>query len=223
MALQSGAREPEPDFPGSARSIRSRNVTSHHILSPADYHRMPWKNGGGHTMEIAAHPVGSGLASFMWRVSVADVERDGPFSAFGGVDRSLVLLSGAGMRLTGAGEPIELRAPYEPIHFSGDRTMECQLIDGPVRDFNLMVRRGSARGDVVVRREGGEALAPADTYLCYAAAGPSECLVAGHPPIALAEAHSLLLTTEGGATPHALSVNPLAVGSVALVASIRYT
>jgi len=198
-------------------------MTTHCVLSPTDYRRMPWKNGGGHTTEIAAHPTGSGFASFAWRVSVADVVQDGPFSPFAGIDRTLVLLAGAGMRLTGDGEPLELRTPFEPVSFSGESTLHCSLMAGPVRDFNLMVRRGAARGDVVVRREGGEPIAPADTYVCYAALGASECLVAGHPPISLAEAHTLLVTPDSGATARGLSVNPVATGSVALVAAIRFT
>ena len=183
---------------------------------------MPWKNGGGHTTEIAAHPAGSGFASFAWRVSVADVLQDGPFSPFAGIDRTLVLLAGAGMRLTGDGEPLELRTPFEPVSFSGDASLHCGLFAGPVRDFNLMVRRGIARGSVVVRREGGEGVAPADAYICYAAVGPSECLVAGHPPIPLAESHTLLVTADAGTAARGLSVNPLAAGSVALVARIRF-
>ena len=197
-------------------------MTTHLILSPADYRRMPWQNGGGYTTEIATHPSGSGFTSFAWRVSVADVQQDGPFSLFAGVDRTLVLLSGAGMRLSGDGDPLELRAAFEPISFSGDRPFHCNLVDGPVRDFNLMVRRGTARGSIVVRREGGEAIAPADFYVCYAAVGSSECLIAGHPPISLAEAHTLLLAPEVGAPAHGLSLNPLAAGSVAIVAAIRF-
>ena len=197
-------------------------MTTHRILSPADYRRMPWQNGGGHTTEIAAHPEASGFSSFAWRVSVAEVHKDGPFSLFAGVDRTLVLLSGSGMRLTGDGEPLEIRTAFEPVSFSGDQPVHCDLVDGPVRDFNLMVRRGTASGSIVVRREGGEAIAPADIYICYAAVGASECLIAGRPPISLAEAHTLLLTPEVGAPAHGLSVNPLAAGSVALVAAIKF-
>ena len=91
----------------------------HQLLAPADYRRMPWKNGGGHTLEVASDPPGSGVAAFAWRVSVADVDRDGPFSAFPGVDRTLVLLAGNGMRLTGAGEPLELHTAYEPVRLRG--------------------------------------------------------------------------------------------------------
>jgi uncharacterized protein len=204
------------------RPMHCDDMTTHSILSPADYRRMPWKNGGGQTTEITTHPAGTGLAAFAWRVSVADVEQDGPFSAFAGVDRTLVLLTGGGMRLTGDGEPLELRTPFEPITFSGDRNLTCSLVAGPVRDFNLMIRRGTARGDIVVRREGGEAIAPADAYVCYAALGASECLLAGRPPIALPEAHTLLVTSDDGGAPQGLSVNPLVAGSVALVAVIRF-
>jgi uncharacterized protein len=201
--------------------MRCDPLATHSILTPTDYRRMPWKNGGGVTTEIAMHPLGAGFDSFAWRVSVADIEQGGAFSVFEGVDRTLVLLTGAGMRLTGDGEPLELRATFEPVSFSGDRNLACSLVDGPVRDFNLMVRRGSARGEIVVRHEGGGAIAPADTYVCYAAAGASECLLAGHPPIALGEAQTLLLTSNDGGAPSGLSVNPLAAGAVALVAVIR--
>ena len=184
------------------RPMRFDDMATHSILSPTDYRRMPWKNGGGLTTEIATHPAGSGFDSFAWRVSVADIEQSGAFSPFAGVDRTLVLLTGAGMLLTGDGEPLELRMPFEPVVFSGDRNLACSLVAGPVRDFNLMIRRGSVRGEVVVRRDGGEAIAPADTYVCYAAAGASECLLAGHPPISLSEAQTLVVTSDDGAVPY---------------------
>ena len=197
-------------------------MTTHRVLSPADFRRMPWKNGGGTTTEIAVHPPGAGLESFAWRVSMADVDRDGPFSLFPGVDRTLVLLEGGGMRLAGDGEPLELRTPFEPIDFSGDLPLMCTLVAGPVRDFNLLVRRGAARGNVVVLQERAEAIAPAHTHVCYAVVGASECLVAGHPPLALPESHALLVAVEDGAAVQGLVVNPVAMGSVALVASIRF-
>jgi environmental stress-induced protein Ves len=114
----------------------------HRLLKPADYVRMPWKDGGGQTTQIAVHPSDSTLSTFDWRVSFADVAVDGPFSQFAGVDRILVLLSGAGMLLSGDAHAVELRAPFEPYAFSGDDEISCALVDGPVRDFNLMMRRG---------------------------------------------------------------------------------
>ncbi len=43
---------------------------------------MPWKNGGGETAEIAVFPPSADLSEFGWRISMATVSSDGPFSAF---------------------------------------------------------------------------------------------------------------------------------------------
>lgn len=193
----------------------------HQMLAPADYRRMPWKNGGGHTLEIASDPPGSGVAAFAWRVSVADVERDGPFSAFPGVDRTLVLLAGKGMRLTGAGAPLELHTAYEPVDFAGDAALHCALIGGPTRDFNLMVRRDAASGDVVVVRDAGCAIEPARAYVCFAAAGACECLMAGYPPFVVAPEHTLVIRGNPSAPAPGIHVYPTSGASVALVAVIR--
>ena len=112
---------------------------------PAQRHtRMRWANGGGWTTEIVAEPSGP---QWEWRMSVADVEAAGPFSLFPGVDRSIALISGAGFALTvNGGDEVIIDAPYEPFDFAGDATTSCRLIDGPVRDINLMSsRRAVAR------------------------------------------------------------------------------
>ena len=195
-------------------------MTNHRVLSPADYRRMPWKNGGGHTSEIAVHPEGAGTAAFVWRVSVADVTKDGPFSRYPGVDRTLVLLAGNGVRLEGAGDPLDLRMAYEPVKFTGEAEVDCVLTDGPVRDFNLMVRRDAATGEVIVVRESGQAIVPAQAYVCFAAAGAHECLIAGYPPLVVAPEHSLVVLVDPETAPPALHVYPTSAQSVALVAVI---
>ena len=204
------------------RATQCLHMTTQCVLSPADYRRMPWKNGGGHTAEIATFPAGSDFASFVWRVSIAEIRQDGPFSPFAGVDRTLVLLAGSGMRLTGEGVTIELRMAFEPVVFSGDASLQCGLLAGPVRDFNLMVRRDAARGNVVVCRDGDGPIAAADTYVCHAAAGAAECMLDGHTPIALAPSHTLVVTSRTDTAAPALRVNLLGAGSVALVAAIRF-
>lgn len=193
-------------------------MSHHRVLAPADYRKMPWKNGGGQTWEIAVDPPGADLTTFAWRVSVAAIERDGPFSSFPGVDRTLVLLEGAGIRLHGAGEAVDLRTLYEPVTFSGEAALECSLADGPTRDFNLMVRRALASAVLMVVRDESEAIAPASAYVCYAAAGASECLLAGYPPIELAPGHTLIVERESAS--RGLHVNPSSAESVALVAVI---
>jgi hypothetical protein len=55
------------------RRVACAPMTGQRVLSPADYRRMPWKNGAGRTTEIAVHPAGAALDAFDWRVSVADV------------------------------------------------------------------------------------------------------------------------------------------------------
>jgi uncharacterized protein len=105
---------------------------------------MAWKNGGGTTDEIAIEPGNADLsdATFIWRLSLARIERDGPFSAFPGIDRTIMLVEGAGMTLTtGAGTVISLDRRFVPQDFPGEWPVECRLADGPVRDLNLMVNR----------------------------------------------------------------------------------
>ena len=74
------------------------------LLRASDHRRMPWKNGGGMTVEIAVSPEGAGIEDFDWRVSMAFVEQDGPFSIFPGIDRTLAVLSGDGIVLHIAGQ-----------------------------------------------------------------------------------------------------------------------
>jgi len=191
----------------------------HRVLTPADYSNTAWKNGGGRTIEIAAFPPDAGLERFAWRASIADIERSGPFSEFADVDRTLVLLQGPGLVLTGVGEPLEVHAHYEPVEFAGDTPLECTLIDGPVRDFNLMIRRSRARGELAIVRGSAEAVAPAQFQLCYAAVGVCECLLAGHVPLTLHDGNALVVESFDAA-PSVLHVNPLSSDAVAVVAAI---
>ena len=69
------------------------------LIRSKSYRRMPWKNGGGETTEIAVSPQNASLEAFDWRVSMARVESDGPFSAFPGIDRTLAVLEGQGIEL----------------------------------------------------------------------------------------------------------------------------
>lgn len=101
----------------------------------------PWKNGGGVTRTLAADPDGR------WRVSIADIQRDGPYSRFPGDDRVSVVLSGDGVTLQGEGVAVPLR-PREPAPFGGDAALQSTLIGGPVRVLNLFVRRGEAVASV---------------------------------------------------------------------------
>lgn len=113
-------------------------------LGPADYRHMPWKNGLGTTTEIAIHPPSADLAgtNFDWRVSIAQVNQDGDFSAFPGYDRTIMVAEGAGMQLSFDAAPEKLLDGAGAMTaFSGDWRTRCRLLDGLVRDFNVMTRR----------------------------------------------------------------------------------
>lgn len=113
-------------------------------LTAADYLRTPWKNGGGETVQLAIFPADAGLDDFAWRISVAGIDRDGPFSRFAGIDRSLVVLSGSGVLLDIDGMRHELTTDSPPLRFAGSAETSARLIAGPVTDFNVMSRAGVA-------------------------------------------------------------------------------
>ncbi|MBI3230456.1 MAG: HutD family protein [Burkholderiales bacterium] len=109
---------------------------------------MPWKNGGGSTTEIFVSPVGADLASFDWRISLATIASNGPFSSFPGIDRTLALVSGAGvdLQVTEEGseytEHVDLRlGGRDHIIFPGEAQVQADLVDGATTDFNVMTRR----------------------------------------------------------------------------------
>ena len=104
----------------------------------------PWKNGGGSTREIVCFPPGAGMDSFAWRISVATIAQAGPFSAFAGVDRQIMLLDGDGVELVAqqAGIYHALQPRWQPFAFAGDVALDCTLLGGTSTDFNVMTRRG---------------------------------------------------------------------------------
>lgn len=104
------------------------------VITPDQFLTQPWKNGGGVTHEIARADVGGRL---LWRLSIAEVASDGPFSAFPGLTRILTVIEGAGLHLHTPDTRLAA-LPLMPVRFSGDTPIVSRLIDGPVRDFNLI-------------------------------------------------------------------------------------
>jgi environmental stress-induced protein Ves len=121
------------------------------IIDLRDTAPRPWKNGAGLTREIAVEPADASIDDFGWRISVAEISRDAPFSVFAGVDRCIVLLAGKGMRLRSGRGAIDvgLDKPLKPFSLSGDEPLNAQLIDGACADFNVMVRKQTWRADVI--------------------------------------------------------------------------
>lgn len=140
---------------------------------------MPWKNGGGETREIAVSPAGTTLDTLDWRVSLATVGTDGPFSVFTGVQRTLCVIRGAGIRLqVGDRAPADLYVTSEPYSFDGEAATSAHLLDGAIEDLNVMSRRGRFRHSV--RRLAFNDTLPLDTkaqtLLVYCQRGDLQCI-----------------------------------------------
>jgi len=112
------------------------------IIRARDCRTTPWRNGGGSTTEIAVVPAGASLDDFDWRISLARVASDGPFSEFSGIDRTLAVVKGEGLVLTiGQHAPLTLARGSEPIGFPGDVPTSARLTAGEITDLNVMTRR----------------------------------------------------------------------------------
>ena len=128
------------------------------LLDPATVIAMPWKNGGGSTVELAISPADAGLEEdFAWRISTAQVAMDGAFSSFPGIDRSLAVLAGNGVCLQRAdGQRETLLSGGAIAVFAGEEAIDAQLLDGPITDLNLMTRRGVWRHELQLLEWQGE-------------------------------------------------------------------
>jgi environmental stress-induced protein Ves len=154
-------------------------------LTADDVREFPWRNGRGVTEELALWPPGSAFerGDFDWRISKASVAEPGPFSAFPGFDRILVVTEGDGLVLEHGDRARRARLRrFEPYGFSGDWPTTAELASGPVADFNVLVRRGSFRADIEVsklaRRRVRETIGPGHVFV-HALSGSGVARVTG--------------------------------------------
>jgi len=147
-------------------------------LRAADRRRTPWKNGGGTTSEVLLFPEGATADDFDWRISLADVECPGMFSIFPGVDRITAVMEGRlALAIKGEAQSLELIEGGQAMTYPGDFPTFGVPLDGPVRDLNLMLRRGrwigsieylpTALGNVPVSAEQCVILAPVGAQVDY--------------------------------------------------------
>lgn len=118
------------------------------ILSPETFKTIPWKNGLGHTTELAINS-GGNLDNFNWRLSIASVVNDGDFSNFSGYQRNLVLIEGEGLILDHRnGDIDELTNLLDIAHFDGGSKTHGSLVNGGIKDFNIMTNENSFTAEV---------------------------------------------------------------------------
>jgi len=114
-----------------------------------DHKLVPWKNGRGVTRDIALGHRPDG--TMQWRLGLATVDRDGPFSDFTGYKRIIMMLDGDGMILDfgGHGEATLDRA-FVPVVFEGAWATTARLLGGPTHDLNVVTAHQDARSEVAV-------------------------------------------------------------------------
>ncbi len=150
-----------------------------------------WRNGGGRTRELLSQPAGG---DWKLRVSLADIDADGPFSAFPGVERWFAVVQGAGVVLRFDGIERALRMGDPPLRFDGADAPGCSLIAGPTRDLNLMARGGAGAMQMVLAGEWwNERFDDRGLFTLGAGRWQAEPTGAdGTPPERRVEAHTLL-------------------------------
>ena len=141
------------------------------LVTVADTPPQPWRNGGGSTRELLAWP---SPQDWRLRLSVADIDADGPFSIFDGVQRWFAVLQGAGVALTIDGLLHRQCLEDPPLHFDGAARTDCRLLDGPTRDLNLMLRGGP--GGLLPARP-GQAWQPPGSVCGLFSRAPGRCQI----------------------------------------------
>lgn len=153
---------------------------------PATGHlRMPWRNGLGTTLEIARDTPAS-AADFGWRLSLADVVQSGAFSPFAGLTRIISVIEGHGMRLHIDEVPTRALTRWDPYVFSGEAKVSCELLNGPIRDLNLIYRTDRYRAELDwASVDGALPLAYAEAQILFCGEGSlvvlheQECIALG--------------------------------------------
>ena len=123
---------------------------------------VPWKNGGGVTRLLAAS---GDQTQTHWRLSLAEIQKDGPFSTFPGWERILTIVDGDGIDLTGDGNTLRAR-PWVPLEFSGDIALHGTLPGRASQAFNLMYD-GTSFSASVTALSPGEISCPDGTNILY--------------------------------------------------------
>ena len=137
-----------------------------HAVRLDEVPHQPWRNGGGSTQELLAWPA---PADWLLRISVARIESSGPFSAYPGVERWFAVIGGEGVVLRFSQRRALLSAGSDPLRFDGAAAPQCELLDGPTQDLNLMVRSDAGRGGMALVAAGEDWLSTASLRAAYTA------------------------------------------------------
>ena len=175
------------------------------ILSPEAFNTIPWKNGLGHTTELAINS-GGNLDNFDWRLSIASVVNDGDFSNFSGYQRHLVLIEGEGLILDHRnGDIDELTNLLDVARFDGGSKTCGRLVNGAIKDFNIMTNDNSFTAEVncYVKQHSAEISLLADRLIfTYSLANEMKIEHGSEPAISVPVGHLAQLQTHHAPESH---------------------
>jgi uncharacterized protein len=180
------------------------------IVRKSQFEAVPWKNGGGITHEVIRVPPSGN--DFRWRVSIAKIDVTGPFSDFSGYERHMVLLAGNGLRLCfDDGADVRLNATGALVQFDGSRAPQCELLDGPCTDLNLMVSKSLRSSGVGVEYLRAPRRSSAGTLLAVPISGRVSVTTAGGQPLVIEPRELVILepNDESVLSPMMEAVPPL--------------
>jgi uncharacterized protein len=166
------------------------------LLSPADYVRVPWKNGGGVSTTIAGERL-PGAASgdwsgAIWQLGRTAIVAPGPFSDLSGFERLQTVVRGEGLFLDTSSGAIDVSRPLTVVRYDGGVPIVSRLTRGPVEVVNLIARRDRKRIGLRALRAGEHAALEAGAHVLYACAGPAMARCAGEK-LPIADDHAALL------------------------------
>lgn len=141
-----------------------------------DYKKMPWKNGQGVTYEIFRDK-GENLDDFGYRISMADVASDGAFSHFLGRERILTILTGDGIVLNIDKQQKITLQPQQVFSFSGDSDVYSTLINGAIRDLNVIFDPNLFTAHLTWLNGDDSLTTQADTVFIVANSDNTQCLM----------------------------------------------
>lgn len=169
-----------------------------HIISPAAFTTVPWKNGLGETIEVAINKGGT-LANFDWRLSMASVVEDGLFSNFASYTRNLILIEGDGINLQHNDSKIDrLSNILDIATFDGGNKTVGNLHTGAITDFNVITKTERYNTQVHCLKQADDyELTPSHLCFVFSIDSPSSIqLKAKNETITLATQHLLQLENE---------------------------
>jgi len=182
------------------------------LLRAAERAAIPWRNGGGVTRDVIVSPASATLDAFDWRISIAEIARDGPFSRFPGIDRKLAVLAGkVALTVEGRG-PVALDTHGPVLDFPGEAAVEGHVIDGPSTDLNVMTWRGRFTARMAMQSAAQPKIGAHVTVIvalnALTAAGPEDFLHMAPQDALLIQGSETLTIAPKGVAYYLIEINP---------------